>query len=831
MSDLSQPPLSLLPADGLYFAWPTPDLAGYPAPVVSAKPLQCEIEGLNGRSIEGVLGLFDPMRGQLQLRAPAPRKPLPLRLDQFRRMHLKEPLAATLANDQRDLATKQPPLPFRIDFKNAPAWQGETLGYCSEPYGVFLFEPLDLRGTVRRWFVPRAAFDHAELGPLIGQALVSQHSATPDQIHEALAEQEVLRSRKLGDLLVVRQLITPEDLAKAVEHQTKMPMVRIGEALTALGFITEQQLEDALVLQRDDRSVPLGELLVRNGLVSRADLQTALARKMGYPLVDVLQFPPDAEAVARLPYAVASRVPALPLMLRAGRLIVAVEDPSNRAKIDELEFAAQCKIVPVLARTGVLHGAIDRAYEKVGAADFDTRISADPGSPIEFEAGNASKLLASMEKGDAQQPDEDVEDTIQQSDNSLVRLINSMILEAHSQGVSDVHIECPPGKDKVRIRFRKDGQLKPYLELPPSYRNALLARLKIMCDLDISERRKPQDGKINFSKFVQGVKLELRVATIPTQGGVEDAVLRLLASSKPIPLENLGLSPKNFDNLKAAAARPYGMLLCVGPTGSGKTTTLHSVLSCINTPERKIWTAEDPVEITQAGLRQVQVNPRIEWTFAKALRAFLRADPDVIMVGEIRDGETAQVAIEASLTGHLVLSTLHTNSAPETVTRLLDMGMDPFNFADALLGILAQRLVRRLCSKCRTAQEATATEEEELLHDYMQVMSEVEKPPQEADVLADWRRRFGPPDGEAKRLVRYRSAGCEHCTGSGYRGRAGIHELMLISRGLRHLIQTGKRADELQKHALGEGMQTLRQDGIEKVLAGVTSIEEVRANS
>ena len=832
MSDLSLPPLSLLPADGLGFAWPTPDLAGYPAPAVSFKALQCEIEGLNGRSIEGALGLFDPANDQIQLRAPSQRKPMPLRLDQFRRMHLKEPLVATPANDQRDLATQQPPLPFRIDFKTAPAWEGETLGYRNEPCGVFLFEPLDLKGTVRRWFVPRAAFNHAELGMLIGQALVSQHSATPDQIHDALAEQEALRSRKLGDLLVVRQLITPEDLAKAVEHQTKMPMVRIGEALTALGFITEQQLEDALVLQRGDRSVPLGELLVKNGLVSRADLQTALARKMGYPLVDVLQFPPDAEAVARLPYAVASRVPALPLMLRAGRLIVAVEDPSNRAKIDELEFAAQCKVVPVLARTGVLHGAIDRAYEKVGAADFNINlISADPGAPIEFEAGNASKLLASMEKGDSQQPEEAVEDTIQQSDNSLVRLINSMILEAHSQGVSDIHIECPPGKDKVRIRFRKDGQLKPYLELPPSYRNALLARLKIMCDLDISERRKPQDGKINFGKFVQGVKLELRVATIPTQGGVEDAVLRLLASSKPIPLENLGLSPRNFENLKTAAARPYGMLLCVGPTGSGKTTTLHSVLSCINTPERKIWTAEDPVEITQAGLRQVQVNPRIEWTFARALRAFLRADPDVIMVGEIRDGETAQVAIEASLTGHLVLSTLHTNSAPETVTRLLDMGMDPFNFGDALLGILAQRLVRRLCRKCVTAQEATATEEEELLHDYMQVMSELETPPQEADVLASWRQRFGPPDGNANRLVRYRSAGCEHCGNTGYRGRAGIHELMLISRGLRHLIQTGKRADELQKHALGEGMQTLRQDGIEKVLAGVTSIEEVRANS
>jgi type II secretory ATPase GspE/PulE/Tfp pilus assembly ATPase PilB-like protein len=357
-----------------------------------------------------------------------------------------------------------------------------------------------------------------------------------------------------------------------------------------------------------------------------------------------------------------------------------------------------------------------------------------------------------------------------------------------------------------------------------------------MCDLDISERRKPQDGKINFGKFVQGSKLELRVATIPTHSNCEDAVMRLLASSKPIPLDNLNLSPSNLKRFKEAAERPYGMLLCVGPTGSGKTTTLHSALSVINTPERKIWTAEDPIEITQAGLRQVQVNPKIEWTFAKALRAFLRADPDVVMVGEIRDKETAQVAIEASLTGHLVLSTLHTNSAPETVTRLLDMGMDPFNFADALLGVLAQRLVRRLCVKCRTAHEASPEEEEELLHDYLHVLEGVEGAPTADAVLADWRTRFGArnagdPEGSEGRLMRYKAMGCDHCSGTGYRGRAGIHELMMVGRGLRHLIQTGARADELQRFALSEGMRTLRQDGIEKVLAGITSIEEVRASS
>jgi type II secretory ATPase GspE/PulE/Tfp pilus assembly ATPase PilB-like protein len=305
-------------------------------------------------------------------------------------------------------------------------------------------------------------------------------------------------------------------------------------------------------------------------------------------------------------------------------------------------------------------------------------------------------------------------------------------------------------------------------------------------------------------------------------------VLRLLAITRAIPIDQLQIAPATLGRFKAAIARPYGMMLCVGPTGSGKTTTLHSALAHINTPERKIWTAEDPVEITQAGLRQVQVNPKIDWTFAKALRAFLRADPDVIMVGEIRDQETAQVAIEASLTGHLVLSTLHTNSAAETVTRLLDMGMDPFNFADALLAVLAQRLVRRLCANCRVSEPAPPEWRDELLHDHQHVMQGVQGAPTDDTVLADWVQRHGGGEG---RLLKYRCAGCEQCGGTGLRGRMGLHELMTVSRGLREKIQTGARSDDILHHALGDGMSTLRQDGIEKVWAGVTSIEEVRANS
>jgi type II secretory ATPase GspE/PulE/Tfp pilus assembly ATPase PilB-like protein len=363
------------------------------------------------------------------------------------------------------------------------------------------------------------------------------------------------------------------------------------------------------------------------------------------------------------------------------------------------------------------------------------------------------------------------------------------------------------------------------MELPHTYRSALIARIKIMCELDISERRKPQDGKIDFAKFSTQHKLELRVATIPTSNGMEDVVMRLLASAKPIAMEKLGLRPSAFEALRHAVGRPYGMVLCVGPTGSGKTTTLHSVLGYLNTPEKKIWTAEDPVEISQPDLRQVQVNPKIDWTFAKALRSFLRADPDIIMVGEIRDEETAKIAVEASLTGHMVLSTLHTNSAAETVIRLLDMGMDPFNFADSLLAVLAQRLLRKLCGECRVARDASDEEVQEWLNDYLHIFP-VDIRPTPEEVMADWLSRFGK-DG---RLQHHHSPGCPVCEGGGLKGRVGVHELLVVNVEMRRLIQTSARPEQMLHEALHHGgMRTLRQDGIEKMLAGLTSMEQVRA--
>jgi type II secretory ATPase GspE/PulE/Tfp pilus assembly ATPase PilB-like protein len=383
-----------------------------------------------------------------------------------------------------------------------------------------------------------------------------------------------------------------------------------------------------------------------------------------------------------------------------------------------------------------------------------------------------------------------------------------VIIDAFQRGASDIHIE-PYGKDdNTRIRFRIDGDCVRYQEIPPAFRNPLVARFKIMAKLDISERRKPQDGKIKFR--MRDRTIELRVATLPTVNGNEDVVMRILAASKPIPLDEMGMSQRNLDEMRKLLAKPYGLVLCVGPTGSGKTTTLHSALGTINTIDMKIWTAEDPVEITQAGLRQVQVQPKIGLDFASAMRAFLRADPDVIMVGEMRDKETASTGVEASLTGHLVLSTLHTNSAPETVTRLIDMGLDPFSFADALLGVLAQRLTRGLCKKCRQQYDATDAEVDEIVHAFGE---------EEAG-----RRGFA-----RGRVALWRGAGCEVCGKTGYKGRLAVHELLVNDDSIKQAITKRAPVEDVRRFAVAGGMTTLLQDGIEKAIAGKTDLKQVLA--
>ena len=619
---------------------------------------------------------------------------------------------------------------------------------------------------------------------------------------------------------------TPDELWELLQNpQSSAHGARhLGEALVASGILTSDQLRSALMTQVEERKLgifrQLGQQLVDKGVLSEPQLRHVIANWLGNRVLDPRRYLFDQEALLMVTQAVAERESVLPLLQHEDILVVAMADPLDKRLLDELRFMTQRRIVPVLAAPGTLVPAIARAYEPQVVTPRSARAKEGPHAA-------AKDLAIDLQTGSdiSNEPESDV---VSESDNTLVRLINTLIEEAIAQKASDIHIETEPAPRKVKVRFRLDGELTRYLEVESRFRYALIARIKIMAGMDISEHRKPQDGKIDFSRF-GGTKTELRVVTVPTSNGLEDVVLRLLAGSKPMPMDGIGLSPSNLADLRRVALKPYGLVLVCGPTGSGKTTTLHSLISDINTESRKIWTAEDPIEITQAGLRQVQMNPRIGWTFAQAMRTFLRADPDVIMIGEMRDEETARIAVEASLTGHLVLSTLHTNSAPESIARLLEIGLDPFNFSDSLLAILAQRLVRRLCRQCVQSRPATPEEIEALAVQYLESVQHYDAQDVAAQVER-WKAEFGQDDGRGGRVIKtYAKKGCEACDGRGYKGRLGIYELMLNDEDIRHHIRHRAAASEIRVSALKAGMRTLRQDGIDKVIAGLTDITEVIA--
>jgi type II secretory ATPase GspE/PulE/Tfp pilus assembly ATPase PilB-like protein len=588
-----------------------------------------------------------------------------------------------------------------------------------------------------------------------------------------------------------------DTLGGALRSQIKLPQRR-G---TKFGYLLEKQLLmprdlDQAIVEARRKNTDVETLLVEEYRVPKKAVGEALSRYYGCPFLEFDERTVVDRSLLKgmnLDYLKANYW--LPLR-REGEIIeVLLDNPKDLIKVEHIRMLLRGH--PVRWVVGL-------------RKDILQCLATATGRQIEM-AGIENILGDLADASNASDEDAEVDSiTINENDNAIVRLANQVIVDAHNRGASDIHIEPYAARQDTVVRLRIDGLCREYQRIPPSYRRALVSRLKIMARLDIAERRKPQDGKIRF-RLPTGRDIELRVATLPTVSGDEDIVMRILTASEPLPLSALQMTPRNFEAFQRLIHMPYGIVLVVGPTGAGKTTTLHAALGAINTPERKIWTAEDPVEITQYGLRQVQVHARIGFTFAAAMRSFLRADPDVIMVGEMRDAETAHMGIEASLTGHLVFSTLHTNSAPETVTRLLDMGLDPFNFADALLGILAQRLTRTLCKQCKEPYHPERWQYEELRQAYG---------PEAFDALKQ------PYDSE---FVLYRGRGCGVCQGTGYKGRVGLHELLVGSEGIRRLIQERGRVTEIFACAQAEGMTTLLQDGVSKVLQGVTDFAQVKS--
>ena len=586
---------------------------------------------------------------------------------------------------------------------------------------------------------------------------------------------------------------------RATDHPPKRYTSKF-EYLVEQQLISQQDL-DVAIAEAKRAATHVDLILMQQYNISKAQVGQSSSVFYRVPFIefdDRLVIPPDLVREIKVEYLKKNYW--IPLRREAGAVVVLVDDPHDLAKVDSIERALKNQKVKLAVgfRSDILR------FIAMASGEQAPRSPSATAESIQDIIGT----LKAEDDGSSTGEGHDVAE-VDENDSAIVRLSGQVILAAYQARASDIHVEpYGPQKDTI-IRFRIDGSCQEYMKLPGAFRRPLVARIKIMSRLDIAERRKPQDGKIKIA--LPEREIELRVATIPTALGDEDVVMRILASNEPIPIDKLGMNDRNLAEMKRISQRPYGLILCVGPTGSGKTTTLHSVLGFINKPDRKIWTAEDPVEITQYGLRQVQVNPKIGFNFASAMRAFLRADPDVIMVGEMRDEETASVGIEASLTGHLVLSTLHTNSAPETVVRLVDMGCDPFNFSDAMLGILAQRLVKRICDGCKEPYQPTPEQFEEVVQAYGQ---------------EEWERLGIKYDGG---FTLYRGRGCDKCAQSGYKGRAAIHELLVTSAEIKRLIQTRARATEIQTVAKEGGMSTLLQDGISKALAGVTDVKQVKA--
>lgn len=963
MSDLSLPPLTLVPIDEALhqpqlpdapvasgvrsepFAWPTPRLAAYPSPACQIEPEPCVVEARSGSFVSGLLTVFEPHDGIARVQVVGEKAAMPLRFAQIRRLTLKRPLRAlalpvaadgTLDPTQTPVLAHQPIQPYEVQLVGGTVFKGRTITHVETDAGLFLFDAKDEHGSVERHFIPKVTIEQFRIGERLGDLLAEGDDEKGRQIEQGLEAQKKLRAQKLGDILLARQVVTPEQLLQALDKQARMPLVRLGDALVALGFADEAQLQSALRQQEIERNQPLGEVLVQRGLVNLEQVRVALARKMGYPVVDVSTFTVDAEALRLVPQEVARRLAALPLLRRGGRLVVALQDAARDDVLATLQQVAQCDVLPALAGSGDLQAAIERAYRDAQAAaataipDFPvlttelldvppsvrpaaaarlpgqssaqfptvpqpgaaaaapaaangaTGPAAAPSEPVytpapvttagafhsssmPFDAtasrsgrarGTASGELdaqlaaaaapalaqalaqakakaaraasaAAPQASDSASTDSGLRGRarLERPDSPVVQALVKLVCEGLAKSASSIHLECQPGESGIQVRLRRDGKLEAAAELPAALRGTLIPRIKALAELDVRQTRRPQQGRLSFGRLAPAHRIDLAITTLPSVDGLEDLVIGLPAQLKPMKLDGLGLSADNLERWSALLARPSGLILHAIPAHQGRTTTLHAELAHLSRPERRLWAIESRVELTQPGVRQMELRPGSGMDVEQGLRALTQADADVIMVADLREASAAHAAVQAALSGRLVLAAVPARSAADALMRLLDQGVQPWDLADALLGVHSQRLVRRLCSACRMSRPAKDNEIEEWLDAYLYGSHVDDLAAERQAVQRGWVERFG----REGKLRRFQSPGCERCGSTGHRSRTAVHEVLVVGREIRRLLRAGAPAWNLQRQALKDGMKTLRQDAIEKMLAGQLPLDAVRA--
>ena len=686
--------------------------------------------------------------------------PRPRQDEEARRLHQR------LAAGDEDASV---PTTFEIVYRDGAKLSGRTFGAVVDQLGLHVFQPSG--DAVRRTFIPLPVIENYRVGGRLGDSLVESGIAQREHVEAAARRQGELRTRRLGDYLKDVTLIDSEALRRAIGEKSRFPGQRIGELLLSQGLINEQQLQEGLARQKNDRSRRIGDILIDMGAVDRDTLQAALAGNLGIPYVKLQRFDFDPEALAMVTAELARKHDLVPLLLQDGRLIVALSDPTDIEALTLLRFTTGRPVEPVSAPEKDIKWAISKFYGLEHSGDALDEILVEESQPAADR-----RSTEDFERLGKQRP--------------VVKLVNGVILDAIKRQASDIHIR--PLEDNVNVLLRLDGALERITILNKKLLPAIVARIKIMGRMDVSERRLPQDGRTRITQ--DGGVVDLRISVVPTVHG-ESVVIRILDTRAGLKdLNEIGFEGSDRAALQDMLERTRGLMLVTGPTGSGKSTTLYAALAEIRKRSVNIITVENPVEYHMDGIDQIQIDTAPGYTFATALRHVLRHDPDVIMIGEIRDHDTAQIAIESALTGHLVLSTLHTNSAAGAVTRLTQMGIEPYLVGATLQGVLAQRLVRRNCPYCMAEEPVEKAARETLRVDEDEVF--------------------------------YRGAGCDHCNGTGYRGRLAVYELLRVTEPLRRLIEAGASEDAIRAQALADGMVPLTEQALRLARRRITTLEE-----